>query len=87
MVELRDKLVAVDVPETGKPATRSQLESDVASALVNLGYDERAVEKAIGKVRGTGGADFEHLLRGALQILGSSAMRKGAVAVTGATGE
>ena len=30
---------------------------------------------------------FEHLLRGALQILGSSAMRKGAVAVTGATGE
>lgn len=87
VVELRDKLVAVDVPETGKPATRSQLESDVASALVNLGYDERAVEKAIGKVRGTGGADFEHLLRGALQILGSSAMRKGAVAVTGATGE
>lgn len=87
VVELRDKLVAVDVPETGKPATRSQLESDVASALVNLGYDERAVEKAIGKIRGTGGADFEHLLRGALQILGSSAMRKGAVAVTGATGE
>lgn len=87
VVELRDKLVAVDVPETGKPATRSQLESDVASALVNLGYDERAVEKAIGKVRGTSGADFEHLLRGALQILGSSAMRKGAVAVTGATGE
>ncbi|HKS68362.1 MAG TPA: Holliday junction branch migration protein RuvA [Candidatus Acidoferrales bacterium] len=87
VVELRDKLVAVDVPETGKPATRSQLESDVASALVNLGYDERAVEKAVEKARGTGGADFEHLLRGALQILGSSAMRKGAVAVTGATGE
>lgn len=80
VVELRDKLVAIDVPETGRPATRSQLESDVASALVNLGYDERAVEKAIEKARGTGGADFEHLLRGALQILGSSAMRKGALA-------
>ncbi len=82
VVELRDKLVAIDVPETGRPATRSQLESDVASALVNLGYDERAVEKAIEKARGAGGADFEHLLRGALQILGSSAMRKGALAAT-----
>jgi holliday junction DNA helicase RuvA len=82
VVELRDKLVAIDVPETGRPATRSQLESDVASALVNLGYDERAVEKAIEKARGTGVADFEHLLRGALQILGSSAMRKSALAAT-----
>ncbi len=37
VVELRDKLAVVDVPGTGKPTTRSQLESDVASALVNLG--------------------------------------------------
>jgi Holliday junction DNA helicase RuvA len=80
VVELRDKLVAVEVPETGRPATRSQLESDVASALVNLGYDERAVEKAIEKTRGTGGADFELMLRGCLQILGGPAMRKGAFA-------
>lgn len=78
VVELRDKLVAVDVSETGKPTTRSQLESDVASALVNLGYDERSVEKAIEKARGAGGADFENLLRGSLQILGSSAMQKSA---------
>ena len=54
VVELRDKLAVVDVPEAGKPATRSQLESDVASALVNLGYDERSVEKAIEKARGSG---------------------------------
>jgi holliday junction DNA helicase RuvA len=78
VVELRDKLVAVDVPDTGKPATRSQLESDVASALVNLGYDERSVEKAMEKARGAGSADFENLLRGSLQILGSSAMQKSA---------
>jgi Holliday junction DNA helicase RuvA len=78
VVELRDKLAAVDVPEAGKPATRSQLEADVASALVNLGYDERSVERAIEKARGAGGADFEVLLRGALQILGSSAMQKSA---------
>jgi Holliday junction DNA helicase RuvA len=78
VVELRDKLAAVDVPEAGKPATRSQLEADVASALVNLGYDERSVERAIEKARGAGGADFEVLLRGALQILGTSAMQKSA---------
>ena len=76
VVELRDKLAVVDVPGEGKPATRSQLESDVASALVNLGYDARSVERAIEKARGAGGADFEKLLRDALQILGSSAMQK-----------
>ena len=59
VVELRDKLAVVDVPGTGKPTTRSQLESDVASALVNLGYDDRSVENAIEKSRGAGSADFE----------------------------
>ena len=78
VVELRDKLAVVDVPGEGKPATRSQLESDVASALVNLGYDARSVGRAIEKARGAGAADFEKLLRDALQILGSSAMNKAA---------
>jgi Holliday junction DNA helicase RuvA len=78
VVELRDKLAAVDVPESGKPATRSQLESDVASALVNLDYDARAVERAIEKAHGSGGADFDSLLRAALDILGGAAMQKGA---------
>jgi Holliday junction DNA helicase RuvA len=78
VVELRDKLVVLDVPEPGRPASRSQLESDVASALVNLGYDARSVEKAIERARSTGGSDFEGLLRASLHILGSSAMQKGA---------
>jgi holliday junction DNA helicase RuvA len=76
VVELRDKLAVVDVPEAGKPATRSQLESDVASALVNLGYDERSVENAVAKSRATVGNDFESLLRAALQILGGAATQK-----------
>ncbi len=76
VLELRDKLAAVDVPEVGKPATRSQLESDVASALVNLGYDERAVESAMAKSRGTVGNDFEPLLRASLQVLGGAVMQK-----------
>jgi|ERR1700690_3086760 len=78
VVELRDKLAAVDIPGAGKPATKSQLEADVASALVNLGYDDRSVENAIAKSRGAGSADFESLLRAALQILGGSAMHKAA---------
>ncbi len=78
VVELRDKLAVVDVREAGKPATRSQLESDVASALVNLGYDERSVERAIEKARASADADFESLLRASLQLLGSSAMHKSA---------
>jgi Holliday junction DNA helicase RuvA len=76
VVELRDKLAAVDVPEGGKPATRSQLESDVASALVNLGYDERSVENAIAKSRAAVGSDFESLLRASLQVLGGGATQK-----------
>jgi holliday junction DNA helicase RuvA len=76
VVELRDKLAAVDVPEAGKPTTRSQLESDIASALVNLGYEERSVEHAIAKSRGTVGNDFESLLRASLQVLGGAVMQK-----------
>src|ERR1700683_4038263 len=76
VVELRDKLAVVDVREAGKPATRSQLESDVASALVNLGYDERSVERAIEKARTSADADFEKLLRDTLQILGGASMKK-----------
>jgi Holliday junction DNA helicase RuvA len=78
VVELRDKLASVEVADQGRPATRSQLESDVASALVNLGYDARSVEKAIEKARASSDGDFESLLRASLQMLGSSAMQKGA---------
>ncbi|MGA7917561.1 MAG: Holliday junction branch migration protein RuvA [Candidatus Acidiferrales bacterium] len=83
VLELRDKLAAVDVPEAGKPATRSQLEADVASALVNLGYDERAVESAMAKSRGTVGNDFESLLKASLQVLGGAAMQKSSRAAHG----
>ena len=87
VVELRDKLAAVDVPEAGKPGTRSQLESDVSSALENLGYDERAVEKAIEGSRATVGNDFETLLRASLQVLGGAVMKKSQRAGQGAQGE
>lgn len=76
VVELRDKLTALDVPGSAKSATPSQMEADAASALVNLGYEARAAEKAIEKARATHGGDFEQLLRASLQILGAAAMQK-----------
>ncbi|HUO34528.1 MAG TPA: Holliday junction branch migration protein RuvA [Candidatus Acidoferrum sp.] len=80
VVELRDKLTGVDAPAAGKPETRSQLEADVSSALENLGYDTRSIEKAVEKARGGADGNFEALLRGALQILGAAAMQKSAPA-------
>jgi holliday junction DNA helicase RuvA len=78
VVELRDKLAAVDTAEAGKPTTKSQLESDVSSALINLGYDDREVESALAKSRRPENADFETLLRASLQILGAANMQKAA---------
>jgi|SRR5579871_592869 len=80
VVELRDKVAAVGVPEERKSTTLSQMESDVASALVNLGYDARTVEKTLEKARQEKHADFEALLRAALKSLGGSAMQKSAKA-------
>jgi holliday junction DNA helicase RuvA len=81
VLELRDKLAVIDVGEAAKaPAAHSQVESDAASALVNLGYESRSVEKTIEHLRGQNLA-FEALLRAALQKLGSAAIEKGARAV------
>src|SRR6266480_2915140 len=71
VVELKDKLESVAM-ETEKPAASSPagIEADVVSALVNLGYDGRAAETAVGEAkRAAGAANFEKLLRGALQSL------------------
>lgn len=83
ILELRDKFATVEIAGPGKAASRSQVESDVASALVNLGYDERSVEKTLEEVRGEAGGSFELLLRAALQKLGGAAIEKGARAGRG----
>ena len=69
VVELKDKLeaVVVEKPTATSPAG---IEADVISALVNLGYDGRAAETAVGEAKREAGAgNFEKLLRGALQAL------------------
>src|SRR3989475_7008740 len=71
VVELKDKLETVAVAEE-RPAAASPagVEADVVSALVNLGYDGRAAETAVGDAKREAGAgNFEKLLRGALQSL------------------
>jgi Holliday junction DNA helicase RuvA len=71
VVELKDKLESMPL-EAGKPAAVSPagVEADVVSALVNLGYDARAAENAVGEAkRETGVGNFEKLLRAALQSL------------------
>ncbi|HEV3374090.1 MAG TPA: Holliday junction branch migration protein RuvA [Candidatus Acidoferrum sp.] len=71
VVELKDKLEAVAV-ETERPAASSPagIEADVISALVNLGYDARTAESTVGEAkREAGTANFEKLLRSALQAL------------------
>lgn len=82
ILELRDKLAVVEVTEAGKPPARSQVESDVGSALVNLGYEPRTVEKTIEQVREQN-ETFDSLLRAALQKLGGAAIEKGARAARG----
>lgn len=80
VVELRDKLAAMEPqqPERIPAAGRTQLESDVVSALLNLGYDRRGAEKAVEDAsangRGARAGDaalqsFEALLRATLQHL------------------
>ena len=71
VVELKDRLEIV-AAEAEKPAAASPagVEADVISALVNLGYEGRAAEGAVGEAkRAAGTANFEKLLRAALQSL------------------
>jgi Holliday junction DNA helicase RuvA len=71
VVELRDRLAALGMPEEEeKVAVHAPLEADVLSALLNLGYDRRAAERATAEAARNGvGRGFEELLRAALQHL------------------
>src|SRR5271154_7538564 len=72
VVELKDRLDAISAEVMMKPAVASaggatDVEADVVSALVNLGYDARAAEEAVkAAARVSGVVNFEKLLRAAL---------------------
>lgn len=68
LVELRDKLEGFG--QMVAPATISPVEEDVLSALVNLGYQRAAAEKALALAAKNGsGSSFDHLFRETLAAL------------------
>jgi Holliday junction DNA helicase RuvA len=74
VVELRDKLAAMETREAARqPVVAAGAAADVISALLNLGYEERAAEQAVERAGKDGSAalpgSFETLLRAALQEL------------------
>ena len=80
VVELRDKLAALQTPESAKPAVApGSIAADVVSALLNLGYERRAAEQAVEEAGKNGAPEaFEELLRATLQRLSAPA-QKGAL--------
>lgn len=71
-MELRDRLPGNLAGEAGEApvSTRDAERDDLASALGNLGYDRRAIDKALDAVLEEGsGAPFEQSLRAALKAL------------------
>ena len=77
VVELKDKLDSVGVEaEKPAPASPAGIESDVKSALINLGYDERTADSAVAEAkREAGTASFEKLLRVTLTTLSAPQSR------------
>lgn len=73
VLELKDRLPQ-DAPagEPAVPGTEGGVRDDVLSALVNLGYQRHAVDKAVDRVmRKTEARDFEPLLREVLKEMAS----------------
>ena len=71
VVELRDKLAAMETPEAARqPAATTGGENEVVFALTNLGYDRSIAEKTVEAVRTNGSTnDFEPLFRASLHRL------------------
>ena len=72
VMELRDR-VAELAPETPSAAPLSGVGADVASALLNLGYDRREVDDVLARaLRAHPGASFEFVFRAALAELSAA---------------
>jgi Holliday junction resolvasome RuvABC DNA-binding subunit len=70
VVELRDKLAAMEGPGPEPSSTATGGENDVVFALTNLGYDRSVAEKAFESIQHDRGHDgFESVLRASLHWL------------------
>lgn len=77
VVELRDKLAAMETPEQTRQASASTgTAADVVSALLNLGYEQHTSEQAVERAAKNGAPEtFEALLRATLQQLSAPAQQ------------
>jgi len=73
VLELKSKVLKLDIAlparEGNRTAASSAITDDVASALVNLGYKEAVVKKALAELEVTEGMPMEELLKRALKLL------------------
>lgn len=73
VLELKDKVGRLDLAALPRAEQREVPDGDamddVTSALLNLGYKEPQVKKALGSLDASGGAGVEELLKQALRIL------------------
>jgi len=73
VLELKSKALKLDIAlparEGNRVAASSAITDDVASALVNLGYKEAVVKKALADLEVTEGMPMEELLKRALKLL------------------
>ena len=70
VLELRDKLPSEGVAESPAMPAVSAVEEDVLSALMNLGYQRAAAERALASVEKNGkGSSFEVMFRQTLGVL------------------
>jgi holliday junction DNA helicase RuvA len=72
VVELRDKLAAMETHAPTRAHSPEGPVADVVSALINLGYEERDAKKVVEEAQRTAGAEFEELLKASLQRLAPS---------------
>jgi holliday junction DNA helicase RuvA len=75
IVELREKVGKIETgakgqaQSAGRTVPEADAVEDVTSALINLGYREPQVKKALGEIDAYGGASVEELLKQALKVL------------------
>ncbi|MGO9642380.1 MAG: Holliday junction branch migration protein RuvA [Candidatus Acidiferrales bacterium] len=83
VVDLRDKLAAMEPAEAEPIPSRTGIADDLISALLNMGYDRRPAEAAVETVErdvtsAPAGKTFDSLLRAALQQLSAPTHKGGA---------
>ena len=73
VLELKEKVKKLGPPHTGPGAApapaKQEIRDDVLSALINLGYKEAVVQKALGELKVAPEATVESLLKQALKVL------------------